>query len=335
MNKRKLQLLFNQQKSSLYLDFSTVVDGALPKFTGATWAVSSGVVINTPVLGNELTSNGNMETGDPPTGWPNFAGSIPSSFAEERTGGAGTKSLKVARDASDFPYAAQNLTVAVGDWILLNGWFKNVDVVSQYMQLRNIGYGAISSINLNSASWVNQKIVGRATETTIRVFLGLNATGKADGTYGLFDDISAKKITTADMFAKLSTKFSSALVVRAAWNITDAVFQAGVVGWWDGTNALQNCLVAYHNKTKVYLDKYVGTTLTNLINSTVAHVPGANVEIRRVTGTNTFQLYYGGVQIGTDQTVSDAAIINNGYFGLFSVGSSNQCDSFYVGRSPL
>jgi hypothetical protein len=55
------------------LDFSALGDGDLPgEWTGATWAISSGVAVNTPTVGSEiLTPNNDFSawTGDNPDNW--------------------------------------------------------------------------------------------------------------------------------------------------------------------------------------------------------------------------------------------------------------------------
>ena len=108
------------------------------------------------------------------------------------------------------------------------------------------------------------------------------------------------------------------------------LYRGCVFGWWDGTTPLQNCLIARHNGVKAVLEKVVGTTRTNLVSQTVTYVAGATVQIRRLINSNTFQLWYNGVQVGVDQTVSDAEIIGNTYFGLFSTHVSNLCGNFKI-----
>jgi hypothetical protein len=79
---------------------------------------------------------------------------------------------------------------------------------------------------------------------------------------------------------------------------------------------------------KVYLDKYVGGTRTNLIATTAAYVAGATVRV--VKNGTTYQLFYNNVQIGTDQTISDAGIISNTIHGLFSTYSGNTLDTVTI-----
>jgi hypothetical protein len=148
----------------------------------------------------------------------------------------------------------------------------------------------------------------------------------ANGGVLYFDDVSAGAILLSSMFAvdQFSTSYG---ILKAAWSITSGV-QAGVVMCLDDPNNPQNMITCYHNRTNLIFSKRVNGVVTTLINSAATYVAGANVEIRRVWGTNVFRAYYNGVQIGTDQTISDATIINNKYHGLFSTDSQNKCSSF-------
>lgn len=68
----------------------------------------------------------------------------------------------------------------------------------------------------------------------------------------------------------------------------------------------------------VFWRKFVNGSSTTLLASTpVTFVDGAEMEIRRINAT-TFALYYNGVQLGTNQTITDSQIINNEYHGIRS-----------------
>ena len=132
------------------------------------------------------------------------------------------------------------------------------------------------------------------------------------------------------MFAYKNRIIQNVGSVKAGWHIV-AGNPAGVFGWWDGVTAEQNCLVAHRDGTNATLVKYVGATRTEVIAPTaVTYVAGRSIEIRRLSWTNTFQLFYNGTQVGANQTISDPEIINNGYFGTFSSYEGNQCVSFVV-----
>ncbi len=76
--------------------------------------------------GPNLVTNGSMETGDPPTGWGSAFAAL-SSVAEERTGGAGTHCLNMARANSVLPHAYQAIATVPSATYALHGWIRNVD----------------------------------------------------------------------------------------------------------------------------------------------------------------------------------------------------------------
>jgi len=93
-----------------------------------------------------------------------------------------------------------------------------------------------------------------------------------------------------------------------------------------------NMITCIHDGTNLVFSKRLNGAVTPLINTAVTKVDGAAPEIRRALGTNTYQAFYNGSQVGTDQTISDASIINNKYHGIMSTHSQNQCLNFsFVG----
>jgi hypothetical protein len=77
----------------------------------------------------------------------------------------------------------------------------------------------------------------------------------------------------------------------------------------------------------VYLLTKVGSTYTNASLGTVIIAANADLEAR-VTGT-TVKAYYNNTQVGTDQTVDNAALNNSTYVDMFSAGG-NSLNRFFV-----
>lgn len=112
-----------------------------------------------------------------------------------------------------------------------------------------------------------------------------------------------------------------------------AASEVGIISNADSTTPT-NYLKAYYNGTQVKLDKVVAGVTTNLISSITSFVADALIEIVR-TGQATFQLKYNGVQIGTNQTVNDAAIQSAGRSGLYSTNSANRFNNLFVNGNNL
>lgn len=156
-------------------------------------AAKKTVVINqfTQSLGSETFTNGNCETGDPPTGW-GLGSSTLSSAADERTGGSGSKSLNVARNGGDFGYGSQNITVTPGAWYQFSGWYRNVNA-SSGAYIRLAGGGDVQSPEIATTTWKEWRYINRRTSSPSFVRGYSHAT--VDGQSARFDDFSFKKIT--------------------------------------------------------------------------------------------------------------------------------------------
>lgn len=144
-------------------------------------------------LGPELLSNGNMESGDPPTGWSSLNNAVLDGVADERTGGAGAQSLDVARAGLADASASQNFTATVGAWYMLDGWGKRIEAGNgMALVLADTGY-LWTPQYLSSASWSRYRRFERAKGTGMSCRCVLFAT--ADGTHARADDVSVRRIT--------------------------------------------------------------------------------------------------------------------------------------------
>jgi len=121
--------------------------------------------------------------------------------------------------------------------------------------------------------------------------------------------------------------------VTAAINNYTSTSEVGIISNAD-TLTPTNYLRAYYNGTQFKLDKIVAGVTTNLITSAGSFVSGASIEIVR-TALATFQLKYNGSQVGTNQTVNDAAIQNGSYMGLHSNNTLNKYINLVVNGQNL
>jgi hypothetical protein len=89
----------------------------------------------------------------------------------------------------------------------------------------------------------------------------------------------------------------------------------------DNPNNPQNFVAAYFTSTaNVRLVKYVNGTLSVLANTVRTYVPGELLEIRK--NVTTYQVFYGGTQVGLNQTISDVTVISNLFVGVISTYTS-------------
>ena len=73
--------------------------------------------------------------------------------------------------------------------------------------------------------------------------------------------------------------------------------------------------------------KIVSGTITPLIAETYIHLYSKRLEVRK-SGT-TYQLFYNGAQVGTDQTIVNSLM--GSYFGLYQMGPEASSKEFYIG----
>jgi hypothetical protein len=151
------------------------------------------------------------------------------------------------------------------------------------------------------------------------------------------DNYSVKQITFASMFALIETGVSQ-VNVKAAVTLPAGypLSWGGVVSRVDSLDNPTNAVVAAvcgPDTSGIYratLWKWVNGAITPLIAQVaVTYTPGGVLEIRQPAST-TFQLWYDGVQAGTDRTISDATIISNTKHGLIATDSEVRLDDFFA-----
>jgi len=295
--------------------------GSGVSWTGATWAVSGGVLKNAPTQGSELLTNADFAawTADNPDGWTitGEVGSDPAvhqvASGQDHTGG-GAGAANFYASGAGRAVAARN-ALTVGQWFAVSG---NISFKTGASILIYDGSLGLSLTRTTSGAFSG---AGRASNINLRI--SASALSAHDFTV---DDISLKTLTLSTLFrtANLSTAdvFASVAITLTAGT------QAGLVLNLDSTSSPANFIIVYHNGTQVVADKCVAGTYTNLFSSTVTYVAGARLELRK-DGT-AYRVYYNTVFVGSQQTVSDAGIISNTLHGTFSTYELNEFDNLVI-----
>lgn len=297
--------------------------GAALPLLGATWARDgSGRAYNTPTLGSELLTNGDFSawSGDNPTGWTvnSESGSDPAIHqvgSGESHVGSGTGSANFYSSTTSHAYLTQSLAITIGKWY-------RTDLISSY-----VGNGGLSfrwgfsstPIGIDIAKTYIATSQATATSVTLIRFLA-----PIDITV---DSASVRELSLPTLHAyRLGT--SPSQIAAARINALTTGTHAGAFALVDNPASPTNGIYADHDGTGVTLDKLVAGTWSNVIaRVTVAFSADADLEIRPL-GSNQFDLYYGGVKRGSTATISDASIVNNLYYGLFSTYSGNTFTRF-------
>lgn len=287
-----------------------IIYPAISPLSGATWAVSGGNASNTPTLGAELLTNGGFDSwsGDNPVGWTVTAEDA-NNFVTQSGSAARLVSPMVGQTALS---AAQYSVATVG------GWYRYA------LDVTTLAAGFVSLRASAGLALVGRNSAG-ALLATYRATSGARGyevwRTSAQSNDFTVDNATLRQITTSSLFATIAGSSSTQTAAAKIAALTTST-QAGVVSLLDSATSPANFLIAYHDGSNVRLEKCVAGTYTSLISTAVAFSAGAQIEIRRPSG-NTFQLWYNGAQRGVDQTVSDAGIINNSLYGLFSTYSDN------------
>jgi hypothetical protein len=271
---------------------------ALP-WTGGTWDEDgSGYAYNIPTLSADLITNGDMSSA---TGYTLGTGWAIGSGVATKTAGAAAN-------------LQQNILTA-------GHWYTTTWTLAHTASTFAAYYGAAANRGSDRSSSGTYTDTKRADATAggIRARTATSA--------GTVDDLHVYELTLSSLFATVNPGLSNMKVSAAiqAWQIST---QAGVVANLDSAITPANFIFAdLTADNSARLTKCVAGTYTELINTTITFVSNASIEIRRPSG-NTYQLFYNGSQVGTDQTISDAGIISNTIYGLWSTYSANRFSDF-------
>lgn len=187
------------------------------EYTPGVWTISSGAVTSNPAVGENIVTNGDMETGDPPTGYNAVFGATLSSQADERTGGAGAACLQIARGTSNVA-ATKSTTITAKQFYRGGIWARCVTGTKAAMQL---GFNWRSVF---SDTWTFLPGFGYDNDTI------WSATFNSFGTEGQttrWDDFTLQLVTRADLFA---TQDFGTPNVRASVKLSNVtLYPAGLV----------------------------------------------------------------------------------------------------------
>jgi len=285
------------------------------KWSGTTWNITSNTARNVPATyGIDDISNGNFETGNPPTDWTDIASTL-AAVSDERTGGSGTKSLSVINAGAANGFAKQVLDYPDGTWVRLRLWVRRV-TGNPFYGLYESDDTKINTTGASSTSWGFKTLVSRLKGANCSVKLSVNSTILGDE--ARFDDVDVMPLTFSELcaFQKFPTSY-----VTATIDISGSSFgQAGVAACWDSISNPQNGILAHVKGGDITLEKCVNGVWSRVIWTAVTQVVGGTLklEISSSSGNLLCKIYYEDVQIGGNQTISDATIIGNTLHGLFA-----------------
>lgn len=268
--------------------------------SGSTWTISGNKAINTPTLGSELIVNGD--------------------FASDTVWTKGTGWTIAAGVASKAAGAAANITQSV---LTIGAWYRTVQtLVNRTGGNFAVIFGSSGTLGPTLAADGTYTATGRAATTTLAGMRAVNSTSAAD-----LDNVSYKQLTLAELFR--TRDFGRADVDVSVKVTVVSGNRAGLVLNLDSASSPANFVTASHDGVNARLSKAVAGVYTELISAAATYSAGAALRVVK-SGPTTYQFWYNGVQIGTDQTVSDAGIINNTRHGMFNTYELNGLDDFSI-----
>lgn len=248
----------------------------------------------TPTFGASLmegaTDNGNMETGDPPTGWAASGDAIIDGVADERTGGAGIQSLSTVIGPGGTAGAIVNGVVLVlNTWYQLSAWLKNIDSTSARAYVVQTGNANLTGnlVVIPAGTWTQGVRTGRCT-TGGAANVYLTAFGIA-GKEARGDDYILKPITFTSMLGTPQTAGAEGWF-EIAPTIPDG-FQGGMIFCLDDETNPLNWILAYHDRTNLNVIECVAGVQTSLLATAATYGDGRCICVQKIG--NTARVYYG------------------------------------------
>jgi hypothetical protein len=308
---------------------------------GSSWYLDiNGLAYNTPTLGSELVTNGSMETGTPPTNWTSAgAGFSIASVLDERTGGIGTDSL-AATYSANAQRVYQGITLATDQWLQVTFWAKKTSgpLDTFIFQVRETNISGILTVEVGdvaiTSTWQQYTMSARSL-TTNPVIVFRSPNGLVSPQIVDIDDVSAKVSTLSSLFAVLETNRSD-VTIKASMVIdgtnTSSRTIGGVVTNVDNESTPLNFIQAYHDTVVFRALKCVNGVYTVLVSIATTYRDYGSIEIRRIS-TETYRFLYDGIQIGDDQIINDATVIDNTLHGLFSTSPFNKFSRLVIDGS--
>lgn len=316
-----------------------VIPGTSYAWDADSWAISSNKAVVTPTLGEELLTNGGFEgtyTDGLAANWMKLGS---PTVGESSTAHGGSKAQSFAATATS-NLVDQSVSIAAGTWFLNGAWCKATAGTGGNPRWRNFqsggDYKTTSDIRATDYTW--RQMIGVALGANT-VNCGIIDLGGSGFDTILIDDASFKALTFASLVALVDLGVSGVNVqcsptVPTVGQAGNEISHCGVIA---NCNAAKNSYILglYWRGSGVgnaQLYKIVNGAPTRLISTATTYSAGAPLIVKRTAAT-TFQLWYNGVQIGTDQTISDAEIVGNTYHGMFSNYAGSTPGTFRVERA--
>lgn len=207
------------------VDFTTLSDGALPpRFTGATWSISSGKAINTPSLGAELLTDPGLEANYTAGKCDTLTKGGSPTLAESADVHGGSKAQQFTAAAFNDRLNWPTVAGIAGAWYLYSVWSKRTAGTSRtgsnFFQTGALPAAAAGN-DITTASYTQQKLSFISTTTNLMFCYPTQEAGSSGFSTVIADDGSLKRLTYADVFALINAQASDIVVKVKPSTIAD------------------------------------------------------------------------------------------------------------------
>lgn len=267
------------------------LDGALAP---AALTVSGNKAVWTPTPDTELLTNGDMEAGDPPTGWDKQNGTLSASADVH----AGSQACQIASTVVGTNLTRQEKATTAGTWLIATGWLKRGTQAALQLGIQEASGSFTSVLGANiSTSYAFSRVIALATKTAMR----LVASGFADtiGYTNLLDDASLIPLV-AKTTCRLQRVYYPPIVGGAIWRTAHTV-----KGFQIYNNSLDWVGVYISENAKAKLVKVVNGTPTLVATQTITEVAGSVLQIVPNAAFSGFAATYGGSTVIAEQVITD------------------------------
>lgn len=327
----------------IFEDTFNRADGALANgWTNNTWTIASNKAINVPTLGAELLTDPGLEANYTAGKCDTLSKTGLPVLAQSADSHGGTKAQQFTAVANGNLVKWPVVIPTKHKWYSFKVWGKrtagtSLTGVIYISQTGGLPFNTPAS-SFGSGTYTQEVVSLLATSTNTLDLPALAEQGSSGFSTYISDDGSLKAITDGDVYALRDVSQANVAVKvmpPGVWSSFADSTYFGVVVRADALANPSNYIVAFLKRRQnsstqgtISLFKRVGETYTLLIsNMVVTLANNAYLEIR--ANGSTVSLWYNNIQVGTNQTVSDGAILNNTIHGLASAGS-NTVDDFII-----
>lgn len=278
-----------------------------------TWALTGSGWVNTPVLGSELLTDGGLEVWTSATNLTSWGETIAGTSTInqdtiDQRSGSNCARYDIDGSGSNAQISQSVSGLTVGNWYS-TGFYAKRNATSANL---SITFQDAFTYTLTT-SYVFYPVAMRATATSRSLIVQRSA---STGASIYLDDGTVRSLVTNQLF--LARRGNNVSCRPSVVNGTQGGFFTkldsivnplnGIIGFLDGVNA--------------QLIKLVNGVYTSLISTAVT--PVANGILLPVQiDADTWQLWYNGVQRGTNQSITDASIKAGSFAGAFSTYFGN------------